>query len=47
LSAVVKKTGLSYQKPRRSVAEADETEQKEFYDELKKAAEDGRHRNPY
>ena len=42
-----KEAGLSYQKPRRSAAEADEDEQGAFYDELKKAAGDGRHRSLY
>ena len=34
---LLKEAGLSYQKPRRSAAEADEDEQEEFYDELKKS----------
>lgn len=34
---LLKEAGLSYQKPRRSAAEADETEQEEFRDELKKS----------
>jgi transposase len=34
---LLKEAGLSYQKPRRKAAEADETEQEEFYDELKKS----------
>jgi transposase len=33
---LLKETGLSYQKPRRKAAEADETEQEEFHDEFKK-----------
>jgi transposase len=41
---LLKEAGLSYQKPRRKAAEADENEQEAFYDELKKkAAGDGRH----
>jgi len=35
---LLKEAGLSYQKPRRSAAEADEDEQEAFHDELKKAA---------
>jgi transposase len=34
---LLKEAGLSYQKPRRKAAEAEETEQEEFYDELKKS----------
>jgi len=34
---LLKEAGLSYQKPRRSAAEADEDEQAEFHDELKKS----------
>ena len=34
---LLQEAGLSYQKPRRKAAEADETEQEEFYDELKKS----------
>ena len=34
---LLKEAGLSYQKPRRSAAEADESEQEEFHDELKKS----------
>jgi transposase len=34
---LLKEAGLSYQKPRRSAAEADEEEQKTFHDELKKS----------
>jgi len=34
---LLKEAGLSYQKPRRTAAEADETEQEEFYDEFKKS----------
>jgi transposase len=34
---LLKEAGLSYQKPRRKAAEADETEQEAFYDELKKS----------
>jgi len=34
---LLKEAGLSYQKPRRSAAEADETEKEEFRDELKKS----------
>ena len=34
---LLKEAGLSYQKPRRSAAEADENEQEEFRDELKKS----------
>jgi transposase len=34
---LLKEAGLSYQKPRRKAAEADETEQEEFYDEFKKS----------
>ncbi len=33
---LLKEAGLSYQIPRRSAAEADEDDQEEFYDELKK-----------
>jgi len=44
---LLKEAGLSYQKPRRSAAEADETEQEAFHDELKKTAGDGRHRSLY
>ena len=33
---LLKEAGLSYQKPRRSAAEADQDEQEEFYDVLKK-----------
>ncbi len=35
---LLKEAGLSYQKPRRSAAEADEGEQEEFHDELKKSS---------
>ncbi len=34
---LLKEAGLSHQKPRRSAAEADETEQAQFHDELKKS----------
>jgi transposase len=34
---LLKEAGLSYQKPRRSAAEADEDEKKEFHDEFKKS----------
>jgi len=34
---LLKEAGLSYQKPRRSAAEADEDEQESFHDELKKS----------
>lgn len=34
---LLKEAGLSYQKPRRSAAEADDDERKEFHDELKKS----------
>ncbi|WEL28110.1 Transposase (plasmid) [Haloferax volcanii] len=34
---LLKEAGLSYQKPRRSAAEADEDEQEAFHDELKKS----------
>ena len=34
---LLKEAGLSYQKPRRSAAEADESDQAEFRDELKKS----------
>ncbi|WP_338035957.1 winged helix-turn-helix domain-containing protein [Halobacterium salinarum] len=34
---LLKEAGLSYQKPRRSAAEADEDDQEEFHDELKKS----------
>jgi len=44
---LLKEAGLSYQKPRRTAAEADEDEQEEFHDELKKAAGNGRHRSLY
>jgi len=44
---LLKETGLSYQKPRRSAAEADESDQAEFYEELKKASSDGRHSSLY
>jgi transposase len=40
---LLKESGLSYQKPRRSAAEADQDEQEQFHDELKKAAGDRRH----
>ena len=35
---LLKEAGLSYQKPRRSAAEADEDEQETFHDELKKSS---------
>ncbi len=35
---LLKEAGLSYQKPRRSAAEADESEQERFHDELKKSS---------
>jgi len=38
-----KEAGLSYQQPRRTAAEADESDQEEFHDELEMATEDGRH----
>ena len=44
---MLKEAGLSYQKPRRLAAEDDEDEQKEFRDNLKKAAGDGRHSSLY
>jgi transposase len=44
---LLKEAGLSYQKPRRKAAEADENEQEAFHDELKKAAATGRHRSLY
>jgi transposase len=34
---LLKEAGLSYQKPRRTAAEADEDEQEEFHDKLKKS----------
>jgi transposase len=34
---LLKEAGLSYQKPRRKAAEADETEQEAFHDEVKKS----------
>jgi len=34
---LLKEAGLTYQKPHRSAAEADENEQEEFHDELKKS----------
>ncbi|GCF15976.1 hypothetical protein Harman_39110 [Haloarcula mannanilytica] len=34
---LLKEAGLSYQKPRRSAAEADEDDQEKFYDDLKKS----------
>jgi transposase len=34
---LLKQSGLSYQKPRRKAAEADETEQEAFHDEFKKS----------
>jgi len=34
---LLKEAGLSYQKPRRSAAEADEDEQEEFRNKLKKS----------
>ena len=34
---LLKEAGLSYQKPRRKAAEADESERDEFYDEFKKS----------
>jgi len=34
---LLKEAGLSYQKPRRSAAEADQDEQEEFYDVIKKS----------
>ena len=34
---LLKEAGLSYQKPRRTAAEADEDDEKEFHDELKKS----------
>jgi len=42
---LLKEAGLSYQKPRRSAAEADEDEKETFREDLKKAAGDGRHRS--
>jgi transposase len=36
---LLKEAGLSYQKPRRSAAEADEDDQEAFHDELKKSGE--------
>jgi len=33
----LKEAGLSYQKPRRTAAEAEESEQEEFHDEIKKS----------
>jgi transposase len=35
---LLKEAGLSYQKPRRSAAEADKDEQEAFYDEIKKCS---------
>jgi hypothetical protein len=40
---LLKEAGLSYQKPRRSAAEADADEQAVFCDKLKKAAGNGRY----
>jgi transposase len=37
---LLKEAVLSYQKPRRTATEADEDEEDEFYDEVKKAAGD-------
>jgi transposase len=34
---LLKEAGLSYQKPRRTAAEAEESDQEEFFDELKKS----------
>jgi transposase len=34
---LLKEAGLSHQKPRRSAAETDETEQEQFHNELKKS----------
>jgi len=34
---LLKEAGLSYQKPRRSAAEADDDEHEAFHDELKKS----------
>lgn len=42
---LLKEARLTYQKPRRSAAEADENEQEEFHNDLKKASGDGRHRS--
>jgi hypothetical protein len=44
---LLKEARLSYQKPCRSVAEADKSDQLEFHDELKKASSDGRHSSLY
>jgi transposase len=43
----LKEAGLTYQKPRRTAAEAEAEEREEFVEELKKAAGDGCHRNLY
>jgi len=40
---LLNEAGLSYQKPRRTAAEADEDDQEELREQLKKAAGDGRH----
>ncbi len=40
---LLKEAEVSYQKTRRSAAEADESEQETFHDKFKKAAGDGRH----
>jgi transposase len=44
---LLKEAGLTYQKPRRSGAEAEESDNEEFHAELKKASGDGRHSNLY
>lgn len=40
---LLNEAGLSHQKPRRTAAEAEESNQEAFYDELKKTSGDGRH----
>jgi len=44
---LLKEAGLSYQKPRRSAAEAEESGQEEFHDEIKNAIGDGRQNRLY
>ncbi len=44
---LLKEARLSYQKPRRTAAEAEADEQETFHEELKKAAGDGRHSSLY
>nr|WP_246391899.1 transposase [Halosimplex pelagicum] len=44
---MLKEAGLSYQKPRRTAAEAEESDQENFHDEIKKAAGNGRYSSLY